>query len=156
MEPLRKKENNGVNFSDSMTPCDICAISKSRQLAHPKKTTRETTAPMQLAYTDSMRKITPPAKGGFGYVSKLTDAYSRMKEIYLLKAKFETVRALRAYNMKVAVPLGRRIEIIRCDRGGKTSSTSSPRTAWTQASPSNTPRPTRLSRIACPSETGKP
>ncbi|CAM9968021.1 unnamed protein product, partial [Ectocarpus fasciculatus] len=117
MELLRKKEANGVEFSDSMTPCDICAISKSRQLAHPKKTTRQTTAPMQLVYTDNMGKITPLAKGGFGYVSKFTDAYSRMKEIYLLKVKSEAVRALHAYNMQVAAPLGRRIEIIRCDRG---------------------------------------
>ncbi|CAB1105885.1 unnamed protein product [Ectocarpus sp. CCAP 1310/34] len=119
MELLRKKEDNGVDFSDSMTPCDICAISKSRQLAHPEKTNRETTAPMQLVYTDNMGKTTPLAKGGFGYVSKFTDAYSWMKEIYLLKAISETVRALHAYNMQVAAPLGRRIEIIRCESGGE-------------------------------------
>ncbi|CAB1102957.1 unnamed protein product [Ectocarpus sp. CCAP 1310/34] len=117
MKLLRKKEENEVDFSDSMTPCDICAISKSTQLAHPKKTSRETTAPMLLVYTDIMGKTTPLAKGGFGYVSMFNDAYSRIKEIYLLKAKSETVRALHAYNMQVAAPLGRGIEIIRCDRG---------------------------------------
>lgn len=119
MDLLRKKEGNGVDFADSMSPCDICAISKSRQLAHPKKTTRKTTAPMQLVYTDNMGQITPPAKGGFRYACKFTDAFSRMKEVYLLKAKSESVRALHAYNMHVAGPLGRRIEIVRCDRGGE-------------------------------------
>lgn len=119
MDILRKKDGNGVDFADSMSPCDICAISKSRQLAHPKKTTRKTTAPMQLVYTDNMGQISPPAKGGFRYVSKFTDDFSRMKEVYLLKAKSESVRALHAYNMHVAARLGRHIEIVRCDRGGE-------------------------------------
>ncbi|CAN0546634.1 unnamed protein product [Ectocarpus sp. 12 AP-2014] len=79
MDILRKKDGSGVDYTDSMSPYDICAISKSRQLAHPKKTTRKTTAPMQLVYTDNMGQISPPAKGGFRYVSKFTDDYSRMK-----------------------------------------------------------------------------
>ncbi|CAB1109818.1 unnamed protein product [Ectocarpus sp. CCAP 1310/34] len=66
-----------------------------------------------------MGEITPPAKGGFRYVSKFTDAPTRMKEIYLLNAKSESARALYAYYMHVAAPLGRRIEIIRCNRGGE-------------------------------------
>ena len=120
MDLLRKKEGNGVTFTDSsMSPCDICAIGKSRQLAHPKKTTRKTIAAMQLVHTDNMGQITPCAKGGFGFVAKFTDDLSRMKEAYLLKAKSETTQALHAYNMHVAGPLGRRIEIVRSDRGGE-------------------------------------
>ncbi|CAM9525255.1 unnamed protein product, partial [Ectocarpus sp. 12 AP-2014] len=119
MELLCKKEVNGADFSGSMMPCDICVISRTRRLAHPKKTTRETTASMHLVYTDNMGKTTPLANEGFGYVSKFTDAYSRMMEIYLLKAKSETVRAHHAYNMQVSAPLGRRLEIVRCDRGGE-------------------------------------
>ncbi|CAB1101833.1 unnamed protein product [Ectocarpus sp. CCAP 1310/34] len=85
---------------------------------HPHlATTRETTAPMQMVYTDSMGKITLLAKRSFGYASKFTDAHSWINEIYLLKAKSETFRAFHAYNMQVAAPLGRRMEIIRGDRG---------------------------------------
>ena len=74
---------------------------------HPKKSTRTTTSPMQLIYTDLMTLFTPPAKGGYKYVIKCTDNYSRMNEIYLLR------------NMTVAVPLELRIEIVRCDKGGE-------------------------------------
>ena len=68
-------------------------MGKSRQLAYPKKTTRKTTAPIQLVYTDNIGQITPRAKGGFIYVAKFTDDLSRMKEVYLLKAKSETTQA---------------------------------------------------------------
>ena len=90
---LRKKEGNGVDFTDPMSPCDVCAISKNRQHAHPKNTTRQTTAPMHMVHTDNMGQVTPTAKGGFQYVDKFTDTFSRMKEIHLVTrpsfSKFE-------------------------------------------------------------------
>ena len=97
----------------------MCALSKSRQQAHPKKSTRTTIRPMQLIYTHLMGQFTPPAKGGYRYVSKLTDDYSRMKEVYLLRNKSEAAESLLQYNMTVAVPLGLRIETVRCDKGGQ-------------------------------------
>ena len=66
-----------------------------------------------------MRPFTPPAKGGYRYVSKFTDDYSRMKEVYLLRNKPEAAESLHQYNMTVAVPLGFRIEIVGCDKGGE-------------------------------------
>ena len=50
-----------------------------------------------------MGQLTPPAEGGFRYVSKFTDALTWKKEIYLLKVKSESARALHAYNMHVVV-----------------------------------------------------
>ena len=90
MDLLRKQEGNGVEYSDNTSLCDICAISKSKQLAHPKTTTRKTTRPMQLVYTDNMGPITHAAKGGYRCACKFTDDFSRMKEIYLLRNKTET------------------------------------------------------------------
>ena len=120
MDLLHKTEGNGVEYSDSKSPCDICAISKSKQQNHPKTKTRVTTSPMQVIYTDTMGPITPAAKGGwYRYACKFTDDYSRMKEIYLLKDKTETAQALYTYNMHVAAALGLRIERLRCDRGGE-------------------------------------
>ena len=66
-----------------------------------------------------MGPFTPPAKGGYSYVSKFTDDYSRMKEVYLLRNKSEAAELLHQYNTTVAVPLGLRIEIVRCDKGGE-------------------------------------
>ena len=119
MELFSRKEGNGVEYTGIVSDCDICALSKSRQQAHPKKSTRTTTRPMQLIYTDLMGSLTPPAKGGYRQVSKFTDDYSRMKEVYLLRNKSEAIESLHQYNMTVAVPLGLRIEIVRCDKGGE-------------------------------------
>ena len=94
-------------------------MTKSKQQAHPKKSTRKTTRPMQLVYTDLMGPFTPAAKGGSRFVSKFTDDYSRMKEIFLLKNKTEAAESLHQYNMTVAAPLGLRIENLRCDKGGE-------------------------------------
>ena len=119
MELLRRKEGNGVEYTGTVSVCDICTLSKSRQQTHPKKSTRTTTRPMQLIYTDLMGPFTPSQKGGYRYVSKFTDDYSLMKEVYLLRNKSEAAESLHQYNMTVAVPLRLRIEIVRCDKDGE-------------------------------------
>ena len=119
MEVLRNKKGNGVEYTGTISGCDICSVTKSKQQAHPKKSTRKTTRPMQLVYTDLMGPFTPAAKGGYRFVSKFTDDYSRMKEILLLKNKTEAAESLHQYNMTVAAPLGLRIENLRCDKGGE-------------------------------------
>ena len=53
------------------------------------------------------------------YACKITDAFSEMKEVYLLRKKFETTEAIHAYNMHVAAAGGDRIETIRCDKRGE-------------------------------------
>ena len=146
MELLRRKEGNGVEYTGTVSDCDICALSKSRQQTHPKKSTRTTTRPMQLIYTDLMEPFTPPAKGGYRYVSKFPDDYSRMKEVYLLRNKSEAAESLHQYNMTVAIPLRLRNEIVSCDKATGTSERSSRLCASTPASTSSTPRPTRHSR----------
>ena len=119
MELLRRKEGNRVEYTRTVSECNICALSKSRQQAHPKKSTRATTKTIQLIYTDLMGPFTPPAKGGYRYVSKFTGDFSRMKKVYLLRNKSEAAESLHQYKMTVAVPLGPCIEIVRCDKGGE-------------------------------------
>ena len=119
MEVLCSKKGNGVEYTGTTSGCDICSVTKSKQQAHPKKSTRKTTRSMQLVYTDLMGPFTPAAKGGYRFVSKFTDDYSRMKEIFLLKNKTEAAESLHQYNMTVAAPLGLRIENLRCDKGGE-------------------------------------
>ena len=119
MEVLRNKKGNGVEYSGTISGCDIFSVTKSKQQAHPKKSTRKTTRPTQLVYTDLMGPFTPAAKGRYRFVSKFTDDYSRMKEIFLLKNKTEAAESPHQYNMTVAAPLGLRIENLRCDKGGE-------------------------------------
>ena len=119
MELLRKTEGNGVEYTGTVSGCDICAVGKRTQMAHPKNTTHKTDGPMELVYTDHMGPITPAAQGGYMYVSQFTDDVSRVNEIFLLKSKTEAVNTLHLYNMTVAVPLGLRIQRLRCDKGGE-------------------------------------
>ncbi|CAN0586672.1 unnamed protein product, partial [Laminaria digitata] len=37
MELLRKVDGNDVEYTGTMSGCDICAVGKSSQKAHPKK-----------------------------------------------------------------------------------------------------------------------
>ena len=54
MELLRKTEGNGVEYTGTVSGCDICAVGKSAQKAHPKKTKHKTDGQMELVYTDLM------------------------------------------------------------------------------------------------------
>ena len=119
MELLRRTDGNGVNYTGTVSGCDICALGKSQQKAHPKTTKHKTEGPMELVYTDLMGSITPAAKGGYTYISKFTDDFSRMNEIFLLKSKTEAFESLHLYNMTVAVKLGLRIQRLRADKGGE-------------------------------------
>ena len=117
IELLCLKEENGMEYTGAVSDCDICALWKSRQQAPPKKSTRTTTRPMQL--TDPMGPFKPPAKGGYRYVSKFTDDYSRTKEVHLLRNKSDAAESLHQYNMTVTVPLKIRIETVKCNKGGE-------------------------------------
>ena len=38
---LKNLDNNGVSFDGPVPDCDVCAVGKSRQLAHPKTADRK-------------------------------------------------------------------------------------------------------------------
>ena len=97
-------------------------IAKHKQSPHPKQSTRELSRPGQLVVIDNMGPVNPPAKykgGSFPYACKITDDYTKMKEVYLLRKKSDTTEAVHTYNMCVAAAGGYRIETIRCDKGGE-------------------------------------
>lgn len=77
----------------------MCALTNSRELSHPLTSVITKDGPMDLVCTDLMARL--------------------MKEIFLLKTKSKAIQSIHAYNMAIAVPLGRRIECKRCDKGGE-------------------------------------
>ena len=115
MELLRKVDGNGIDYTGAVSGGDICEVCKSTQKAHPKNNNHKTNGPMELVYTDLLGPVTPAARGGYKYVSNLTDGYSRVKEIFLLKSKTEAACSLHLYNKTGAVPLGLRIQPLKCD-----------------------------------------
>ena len=115
-EIIRKVDGNGVEYTGTVSGCDICAVGKSTQKAHPKKDQHKTDEPMKLVYADLMGPITPAVRGGYKYVSNFTDDFCRMQEVFLLTSKTEVVDSLYLYNMTVAAPLGLRFQRRRCDK----------------------------------------
>lgn len=88
IELLRRTDGNGVNYTGTVSGCDICDLGKNQQKAHPKATTHKADGPIQLVYTALIgRKITPAAKGGYASISKFTDDVSIIKEVFLLSFK---------------------------------------------------------------------
>ena len=61
LEFMQRHYGNGVTFDGSIDHCDVCAVGKSRQLAHPKKAKHaDITAPFQLVYGDLTGAILNP------------------------------------------------------------------------------------------------
>ena len=125
MELLRTVDGNGVDYTSDVSCCDICEVSKSTPRAHPKKGIHKTNGPIELVYTDHLGPVTPAARGGYKYVRKFTDEYSSMKKFFLLKSKTEVAYSLHLYKQTVAVPLGLRIQRLRCDEVGEYTSSES-------------------------------
>ena len=126
MDALRKDPDTGVDYHGAPSPCSICQIGKHKQCPHPKKSTRELSRPGELVVIDNMGPVEPPAKskgGSFPYVCKVTDDFTKMKEVYLLRKKSDTTEAIHTYNIQVVAAGGYRIETIRCDKGGENTGT---------------------------------
>lgn len=119
LQAAAKIKEAGVILRDELSPCKTCNMQKSTQKKHPKTTSQTAELPGQRVYTDLLGKISPPAKGGYTYVSKFTDEYSRMNAVYLLKTKNEAVDSLGNYVKDIIIPNGFRLERIRSDCGGE-------------------------------------
>ncbi|CAM9813692.1 unnamed protein product, partial [Sphacelaria rigidula] len=117
---LKNVGSNGVDFGGVIPDCDICAIGKSHQLAHPKTANNKAQRAFQLVMTDLMGPIMPEALGGFKNVCMISDEYTRWtEEIYLQKNKDGTFHAFQSYLQLMAIPGGVQVEQLRPDKGGE-------------------------------------
>ena len=120
LELMQRRDGNGVAFDGSIDHCDVCAVGKSHQLAHPKKVKHaDITAPFQLAYGDLMGPFKPAARGGYEYVSKITDQFTKWTAVYLLCTKDQALASLQLFVTSTAIPYGSRIVTWRADKGGE-------------------------------------
>ena len=65
-----------------------------------------------------MGPLSPPALGGFRYVSKFLDQLTKRNEVFLLKEKNSAVDTVQLYNQAVIIPSGLRLELLRADKKG--------------------------------------
>ena len=117
---MQRRDSNGITFDGTLADCDVCAVGKSHQLAHPKKAENaDIKAPFQLVYADLMGPFAPAAHGGYKYVSKITDHFSRWNAVYLLCSKDQALASLQAYVTSTVIPFSSRIARFRADKGGE-------------------------------------
>ena len=120
LELMQGHDGNGVAFDGSSDHCDVFAVGKSHQLAHPKKAKHaDITVPFQLVYGDLMGSFKPAARGGYEYVSKITDQFTKWTAVYLLCAKDQAFASLQLFVTSTVILFGRRIVTVRADKGGE-------------------------------------
>ena len=96
----------------------VCAVGKNHHLAHHKKAKQaDITAPFQQVYGDLMGPFKPTARGGYEYVSKITDQFTKWTAVYLLCSKDEALASLQLFVTSTAIPFGSRIVTWRADKG---------------------------------------
>ena len=64
LDILRKRDDTSITFERAVSDCNVCAVGKAQQLAHPPRQT------FRLCYGDPMGSFTPRAIGSHKYVSK--------------------------------------------------------------------------------------
>ena len=85
LELMQRLDGNAVAFNGSIDHCHVCAVGKRHQLAHPKKVKHaDITAPFQLVYGNLMGPFKPTDRGGYEYVSDITDQFTKWAVAYLL------------------------------------------------------------------------
>ena len=94
MEVLRRTPGSGVDHNGDIQACDVCAVGKSKQQAHPKQATYDVQHAFQLVTVDLMGPFQPAALGGYSYVTKFVDQHNKWKEIFLVKTKPQALHAL--------------------------------------------------------------
>ena len=114
---LRKVEGNGIGYTVSVKACDVCAIGKSAQQAHPKQATYDIKRLFQLVLADLLGPMFLPALGGFQYVNKFVDQQTKWKEKFLVKAKSDAIDTLKLFNQSLVIPTGLRLERLGRDGG---------------------------------------
>ncbi|CAM9583594.1 unnamed protein product, partial [Ascophyllum nodosum] len=78
LDVLRKRDGTGIAFEGAVSACDVCAVGKTQQLAHPKTANHKVSRSFQLYYGDLIGPFTSVAIGGYNkYVSKITDEYTK-------------------------------------------------------------------------------
>ena len=74
---------------------------------------------LDLVHTDVCGPFRSTTKDGDRYYVTFTDDFSRYGYVYLIKHKSDTFEVFKRYQNEVENQLGRKIKVLRSDRGGE-------------------------------------
>ncbi|GJT50245.1 retrovirus-related pol polyprotein from transposon TNT 1-94 [Tanacetum coccineum] len=112
------KFNSIPNFHiDSKYICETCVEAKLTRASF--KVVKRITEPLDMIHTDICDLKSLPTKGGNHYFIMFIDDYTKYCYVYLLKSKDEAIDKFVLYKTKVENQLGKKIKVVRSDRGGE-------------------------------------
>ena len=102
---------------DKFKKCEICV--KSKMIKKPFKSVERNLDLLELVHTDICELNGILTRGGNRYFITFIDDSSRFTYVYLLKHKDAAFNVFKVYKAEVENQLGKKIKIIRSDRGGE-------------------------------------
>ncbi|GKC38507.1 retrovirus-related pol polyprotein from transposon TNT 1-94 [Tanacetum coccineum] len=112
------KFNSIPNFHiDSKYKCETCVEAKLTRSSF--KSVKRKTKPLDMIHTDICDLKSLPTKGGNKYFITFIDDCTKYCYVYLLKSKDEAIDKFVLYKTEVENQLGRKIKVVRSDRGGE-------------------------------------
>ena len=102
---------------DKFKKCEICV--KSKMIKKPFKSVERNLDLLELVHTDICELNGILTRGGNRYFITFIDDSSRFTYVYLLKHKDAAFNVFKVYKAEVENHLGKKIKIIRSDRGGE-------------------------------------
>ena len=103
---------------DEFPVCESCLEGKTFERPFNAKG-RKAQELLELVHTDVCGPMSTQAKGGYEYVVTFMDDYSRYGYVYLMKRKSEAFEIFKEFMAEVENQLGKRIKVIRSNRGGE-------------------------------------
>ncbi|GJV62109.1 retrovirus-related pol polyprotein from transposon TNT 1-94 [Tanacetum coccineum] len=112
------KFNSIPNFHiDSKYKCETCVEAKLTRSSF--KSVKQKTKPLDMIHTDICDLKSLPIKGGNKYFITFIDDCTKYCYVYLLKSKDKAIDKFVLYKTEVENQLGRKIKVVRSDRGGE-------------------------------------
>lgn len=102
-------------------PCEVCIMSKlTKNYSKPMASSAPSvTGPLDLIHMDVMGSIQPESLGGARYLATVMDEHSRYAEVFPISYKSDTAAAMIAVIKRWETALGRKVKVVRSDRGGE-------------------------------------
>jgi hypothetical protein len=124
--------------------CDSCLAGKQRRTPFPSQAKRRAEHALDLVHGDLCGPVSPPTPSGNKFFLLLVDDMSRYMWLHLLSSKNQAAAAIKNFQGAVEVESGRKLKVLRTDRGGSSPPSSSANTVRVMAcSGSSLPRTVR-------------
>ncbi|CAM9467817.1 unnamed protein product, partial [Phaeothamnion confervicola] len=119
LDQLRTIHASGIRLSNKIRPfCEPCILAKSHRAARNTAEQARATEKHQLVHTDLLGPMVSASRKGHLYVVIFVDDFTRMRHVYFMRKKTETLDCFKQYVCDAVSPTpGAKILRLRADNG---------------------------------------